>query len=364
MAAHLSPGGRRARIGVVGAGWWSTQFHIPTLLSDDRAQIVGVADIDADRRSAVSRAFGIETVFADHHALLTESEPEGVVIAVPHAWHYPVARDALAAGAHVLVEKPMTLTSRDAWALVHRARDHGRHLTVGYPWNYTSHARAVRELIAGGRVGDIQLVTGLFASMVVELFRGNPEVYRPSFKFPVTGPRPETYADPAVAGGGQGHLQVTHLAALMLWETGLRPTRVFSMMQSFDVSVDLVDAICVQFAGGAIGTLASTGNTSPGQRQHHEIRIFGTRGSIAHDPMAGTLSFHPAQGTPRTFPPLPPDEIYPVAATTRNLVDLVLGGAGSCASGVTGAKTVDLLDAAYRSARYGLPVDVADSCVA
>jgi predicted dehydrogenase len=308
----------------------------------------------------VSRVFGIQAVFADHREMLKQVEPEGVVIAVPHVFHYALARDALNAGAHVMVEKPMTLTSREAWELVRLSRERGRHLTVGYPWNYTSHARTVRTLIQTGQIGTIQLVTGLFASVAIEFYRGNPAAYRQSFKFHVTGPRPETYADPAISGGGQGHLQVTHLAGLILWETDLRPEKVFAMMAKFDVPVDLVDAICVRFAGGAVGSLDSTGNIAPEQRKHVEIRIFGTLATIVQDPMVGTLSVHRVDGLEQIYPQLPAEAIYPAEATARNLADLVLGENETCAPAVTGARTVDLLDAAYRSATSGAPADVPD----
>jgi predicted dehydrogenase len=348
----------RVRVGVVGAGWWSTQHHIPGLLAYPGAELVGIADRDPAKLEAARRAYGITQLFIDHHELLEKARPQGVVIAVPHAFHYPIARDVLTAGVSVMLEKPMTLRADEAWELVRIAQERGVQLTVGYPWNYTSHARAARDAIRTGEIGDIQLVCGLFASMVLEYLRGNPEAYRDVFKFPVTGPNKDTYSDPAVAGGGQGHLQVTHLAGLMFWVTGLRAAEAFAYMANHGLEVDLVDAISVRFAGGAVGVIGSTGAIAPGQRQDHELRIYGTRGSVILDPIHGTLSIHPSVGEPRTFPDLAEDELYPAEATARNLVDVLAGGGETCAPGELGARVVEMLDAAYRSAKAGQPVEV------
>src|SRR5207237_1592426 len=137
---------------------------------------------------------------------------------------------------------------------------------VGYPWHCTPTARRARELIASGDLRPIQFVASLFASMVVEFYRGNPEAYRPVFEYPVTGPTRRTYSDARLAGGGQGHLQVTHSAGLLFFVTGLRAARVAALMERFDVPVDLVDAVSVRFEGqpGAVGVLGSTGNLGLG----------------------------------------------------------------------------------------------------
>jgi predicted dehydrogenase len=350
----------KARMAIIGAGWWATQFHIPGLLSYDRAEIVGVADKDPAKLQAVKGNFGIGALYSDYHEMLQQAQPQGVVLVVPHAVHYPIARDVLNAGVNLMMEKPMTLKADEAWELVDLARRKDLRLTVGYPWNYTSHANAAREAVRSGRIGEIQLVTGLFASMVIEYLRGNPEAYRRVFKFPVTGPGEQTYSNPEVAGGGQGHLQVTHLAGLMFWITGLRAAEVFAFMEKYDLQVDLVDAIAVRFDNRAVGTLASSGNIAPDQQlaggETNEIRVYGTKGSIVINPIPGQLKIYSAHGDVQEFPQLSPEDSYPARATARNLADLILGGNETCGPGEIGAITVDLLDAAYQSAQSGKKV--------
>ena len=67
--------------------------------------------------------------------------------------------------------------------------------------------------------------------MVLEYYRANPQAYADVFKWEITGPQPTTYSDPSVAGGGQGHLQVTHSAVLLLWLTNLKPRDVTALAE-------------------------------------------------------------------------------------------------------------------------------------
>jgi len=344
-----------AKVAVVGAGWWATQHHIPGLLAYPAAELVAVVDPDPAKLEAVRRHFGVDATFPDLAQAVATTGAQGAVLAVPHALHYPLAKAALELGLHVMVEKPMTLRAREAWELVALAAARHLHLTVGYPWNYTPHASLARDLILSGRIGAVQLVDGIFASMVIEYLRGNPEAYRTIFQFPVTGPGSRTYSDPALAGGGQGHLQITHLAGLLLWVTGLEPASVFARMSNLDCQVDVIDAVSVGFKNGAIGTIASTGNIAPRHGEDHEIRIYGDQGSVTLQPILGRMRVQYADGGEEEVPDLLPDDRYPAAATARNLVDLMLGGVGTCGPGELGARVVSLLDAAYSSQRSGQP---------
>ncbi len=343
----------RPRIAVIGAGWWATQHHIPSLLGYPDAELVGVADTDPAKLAAVREHFGLRALFPDHQTMLREVQPDGAVVALPHALHASVSRDVLEAGVHLMVEKPMTLRVADALDLVALAQRRRLHLMVGYPWNHTRHADIAREVILSGSIGEPELVTAVFASMVIEYLRGNPEAYRAVFQFPVTGPGATTYSDPALAGGGQGHLQLTHTSGLLLWITGLQPREVFARMANLDARVDVIDALSVRFSNGALGTLASTGNIAPGQGEDHEIRVYGSGGALVMQPLLGRLHVRSRDGTARAIADLEPAERYPAEVTARALADIIAGRAVSRAPGELGAAVVALLEAAYESAASG-----------
>lgn len=350
---------RSARVAVVGTGWWATYTHIPGLLAMPDAELVALCDPHTGRRVAAAERFGIAKQYASVEELLAHERLDGVVIAVNHTAHTATAAACLDAGLPILIEKPMVLHAADARDLLARAQRHGVEIVVGYPWHFTATARAARDLVTSGALGAVQLVSSLYASMVIEFYRGNPEAYRPVFHYPVTGPTQQTYADERLSGGGQGHLQVTHSAGLLCFVTGLRAARVTAFMERWDVPVDLVDAICVRFDGGAAGTLASTGNIGVGDPGRHDLCVYGERGAVLLDMIAGTLTVRRHDGSVDTVGPLPEEERYPRFATARNFVDVLLGKAPNGSPGSVGLRCVELLDAAYRSAaRGGEPIDV------
>lgn len=347
----------RARIGVIGTGWWATQHHIPSLLGYPAAELVGICDVKPDKLRRAGDYYGIAGRYVDHRELLAAGL-DGVVVAVQHAYHYQVARDALDAGVSVLVEKPMTLRSDEAWDLVDRAAARGLHLMVGYTFHFTRHAKAVHEIIASGRLGQVQFVSGLFATMVESYLRGRPQDYVDHFRFPVTGPEPSTYSDPAVAGGGQGVLQVTHPMGMVFWVTGMRAVEVSGFIENFDLQVDLADAFSYRFNNGAVGVMGSTGGLRPHQGPIQANSYFGSAGIIEQDLTGGRLRVSYHDGSAEDFADLAEDELYPQHAPARALVDLICSGGENRAPGTVGARVVEFLEAGYRASREGASVPI------
>jgi predicted dehydrogenase len=341
------------RVAVIGTGWWATRAHLPALLANPDAEAVALVDPDEANLARAAEAFGVERTFSDTETMLAETAIDAAVIAVPHAFHAPVATACLERRAHVLLEKPMTIDPAEAWALVELARRVDRELILGYPWHYNTQVLEVRAAIADGRIGRIEAVTCLFASVVREFYRGQPEPYREVMGYPVNAPRARTFTDTDVSGGGQGQWQVTHAAALLQWLVGLEPTEVAAFTENQDVSMDLVDALSIRFANGAIGTLASTGGAVIKQPEVLEYRIFGTEGHIFFDVYEGTASIRTADGSVEALAILPEELRYPEAAPADNLVAIAAHGATNGSPAELGARTVALVDAMYRSATDG-----------
>jgi predicted dehydrogenase len=345
----------RARVGIIGAGWWATYAHLPSLTSYPRADVVALADPSPERLAQAAEHFGVASQFVDYRAMLDRGGLDGVIVATPHVTHYAIASDVLKQGIALMLEKPMVLRAQQARELVGLAEKHNVPLVIGYPYHFTEQHARLRARIAEGALGTLQLTHCLFASMALEFYRANPQAYADVFKWQVTGPQPTTYSQPEVAGGGQGHLQVTHSAALLLWLTGLKPAELAAFAEKFDLKVDLCDAISVRFDGGAVGTIASTGGIAAGQTEHQqlELRVYGSGGYALLDAMAGACSIYYNDGSVERLPDVPADRRYPQEATSRHLVDLILDGdhtTENMSPGEIGARTVELLEAAYRSA--------------
>jgi predicted dehydrogenase len=349
------------RVGVIGTGWWATRAHLPALAADPDAVVVAAASPSEGNRRRAAERFSIPRTYPSAEQMLDAEELDAAVVCTPHDTHAPLARLCLERGLHVLLEKPMTIDPADAWELVELARSAGREIVLSYPWHYNPQALALREALAGGAIGRPEFVSVLFASIVRELYAGHPEPYRDVLGYPLNAPGAGTYSDPLAAGGGQGQTQVTHAAALLLWITGLRPARVSALTAGFELAVDLADAVAIEFDGGAIGSLASTGSVLPGQDEILEYRVFGADGHVRWDVNDGQASIHGRDGSIRRLPVPPPEERYPEGAPARDLVRVAAGGEPSGSPAALGALTVGFVDAMYRSARTGRPQEVPTS---
>ena len=349
-----------ARIGVVGAGWWSTRAHLPAVVANPDAELVAIAEEDDSKRDRAASVFGPGACYRNHREMLEGEKLDGVVIAVPHTAHFGVAMDALRAGCHLMLEKPMVVESQHAGQLLREASGRDLEIVVGYPYHYNQQVLAVRDWIASGEIGELLYVHSLFASIVWELFRGDVDLVADAVGFTITPTGTDTYGDPALSGGGQAIVQITHSAALLLFMTGLVPADVFAYMENRDLRVDLVDALAVRFEGGCLGTIGSTGSTVRTQEELLEYRIYGTGGHILLDLAAsevglyradGSIERHPAgpvDSGPRTY-----DSAYPEDAPVNNLVDVIAGRDINRSPPDLGAAVVRLLEAAYTSARTG-----------
>ena len=118
----------KARIGVVGIGWWAAFNHIPTVQAGADADIVAICDLDPERLQIAGDKFGITGRYTDVAAMLAAERLDGVMISTPHIHHTAPAIAALEAGCHVLVEKPMAVTVAEADAMIGFAARAGRTL--------------------------------------------------------------------------------------------------------------------------------------------------------------------------------------------------------------------------------------------
>jgi predicted dehydrogenase len=342
------------RLAVVGAGWWSTSYHLPALADTDRARLAAVVDPDPVRRSEAAARYGVPA-FHDVAELAAARLADGVVIAVPHEAHHPVAAAALDAGLHTFLEKPMTLTAADAWDLVERATRVQRHLMLGYTHQVTRLAARLRTAITGGELGEIVHIAGLSATMLEPLLRGEVAVFLDEAAATDVPPGSATYSRPG--SGGQTLSQLTHGTGLVCHVTDLEPAEVSAAMNRRDLPVDVAAALSVRFVGGAVASLSSTGTVRPGQPEQQEYRFYGTAGYALADLLGGTLEIGRADASIERLE-LAPEEICPPLEPARRFGDLLSGRATNPAPGESAARAVEILEAAHRSDAEGRTVAV------
>jgi predicted dehydrogenase len=143
----------RPRVGVVGCGYWGP-YLVRNLHDMPDVELVGVADRLPERLEYALRSYPTVRAFADHAELL-RADVDAVVLATPIHTHFALAREALLAGKHVLVEKPLATTVAEAAELVRLAREVGRTLMVGHTFLYNPAVRELRRLVESGELGRI-----------------------------------------------------------------------------------------------------------------------------------------------------------------------------------------------------------------
>ncbi len=144
------------RVGLIGCGYWGAKlarnFHaLP------EARLVAVADLDPDRRAHAARHYPDAGVVADHHRLL-DPGVDAVVIATPPSTHAQLAIEALSAGKHVLVEKPLATSTADADAIIAAAERAGRCLMVGHTFVYNPAVELLCDLVRSGELGRLYYI--------------------------------------------------------------------------------------------------------------------------------------------------------------------------------------------------------------
>src|SRR5579883_3417824 len=160
-------GSSMIRIGIAGCGL-AARTHLDRLLAIDGVRVVGCADPDLDAaRTLVARVpahdGGTAAAFADHRELLRQTTPDALAIFTPHLAHYRPAMDALQAGCHVFIEKPLSTNVQEAVDIVGLAKGRSRKVGVGHQYRLRPTLVEARRRLTSGQIGRPHLITATLA---------------------------------------------------------------------------------------------------------------------------------------------------------------------------------------------------------
>ncbi len=346
----------KLRLGVIGAGSWAVASHLPHLARRaDDVEFVAVNRLGGETLERIRERYGFAIASEDYRDVVNAGI-DICVVSSPTGLHHEHAKAALEAGAHVLVEKPLTIDPAQAWDLVETARRVGRHALVAFGWNYKPMTRAARRLMEDGRgIGEIEQLTIRMASVTRDLL-SNRGAYPKAA--PEAVPDKATWTDARLSGGGYGQAQLSHALGMALWLTELRGKEAFAFMSApLSAPVELHDAIALRYDNGAIGTL-SGGASHAGANDNKdqlEMRAIGSAGQVQIDFEREAVWRYRGPDDDVRLELGPDDGAYDCVGPIEALVDLALGRpVDNCSPIDLGARTVEILAAAYRSAQSGV----------
>jgi len=141
-------------VGVIGCGYWGPNL-LRNFAENESAELRWMCDLDPTRLEVMGRRYPSAETTRECEQLFNDPRLDAVVVSTPVGTHYDYARRALEAGKHVLVEKPLTASEREAEELIALAAAHGLTLMVDHTFIYTGAVRKIKEIVEGGGLGDL-----------------------------------------------------------------------------------------------------------------------------------------------------------------------------------------------------------------
>jgi predicted dehydrogenase len=338
-------------IGLAGAGYWGSKLA-RNIFEARGSHLAAIADGDTGRREATLHRYPSARGVRDLDELLADGDIEAVVLATPASLHAEHARAALESGKHVLVEKPLALTTADCDALIATAEDAGRILMVGHTFLYSEPVRMLRRYVAEGTLGELLYVYGQ---------RVNLGVIREDLN--------------ALWNFGP------HDVSILLYLLDELPTRI-SLQQYHLLNRSLEDVafLVLEFPSGVIGHVHESW-LDP--RKVRQFTVVGTRKMVVYDDtdVEGPLRVFDKGVSPEPLPPeaesvraMHPEEGFgefklavrsgdllvprvtarePLRVEVEHFVDCVSSSTVPLTDGAHGRAVVAVLEAAERSASEG-----------
>jgi predicted dehydrogenase len=296
------------RFGVAACGSIANLAHLPVLDGLDGVQLAAVCDTDQALVEETARRWKVPGVYTRVEDMVSTGGLDAVIVASPNFLHRRHAVAAAEAGLHVLVEKPLAVTHREAWDIVATCKAAGVKLMVGCDRRFWTHNRWAKELIDADVIGRPLEARG--------------SLHEHWGQYPVKLARTDFRQDRARAGGGALPDLGAHTIDLVTWLLGSPARRVVGVVdrvatdETFSACDDLA-VVLVEHESGAVSTL-SCNRFSPVVSQATDI--YGTAGTI-HTATDATNPFQSVPMAVYTDRPYQLDQLPAVLADHRWPID-------------------------------------------
>jgi predicted dehydrogenase len=346
----------KLRIGVIGLG--IGRSHIRGYQSHPTAEVVAIADLDETRLKVSGDEYKIPHRYRDAQEMLAKEKLDIVSIATPNKFHKPLTLAALAAGCHVLGEKPMAMNAAEGREMLAAAKRAGKRLMINFSYRFMPSSWALKTQVDAGALGDIY-----FARTIWLRRRGLPGLGG-------------WFGQKDLAGGGPIIDLGVHRLDLALWLMGY-PKPGWVLASTYDaigvrvakqkgVKFDVEDfgVALIKFQNGATLELEASWASHIAEQELMETRLLGTIGGAVQHNVGEGYKFESELFVERDGMHYDMKLHYPPGREVPNqfhhFVDCILHDKPHIATGEEGLIVMELLDAIYESAASGRPVQIKD----
>ena len=333
--------------GIIGCGRVAPR-HAQSILEIPNAELIAVADEIVSRAENFQNEFKAEP-YADYHDLLKRDDIDVVNVCVPSGLHKQVVFDIVTAGKHVIVEKPIALSTSDANQMIQAAEDAGVKLCVILQNRYNAPMREIYDVIQSGKIGKILL--------------GNATVrwYRPQSYY-----EDGWHGTWAMDGGALMNQSIHHIDALQWLIGDVESVFAYTATQAHQMEAEDTGVVVLRFKNGALGSIEGSTITYP-QNIEGSVAVFGEKGSLK---VGGTALNRKVlwriDGELENEREIimanlvDPPSVYGSShrLVIEDMIDAIHEDRLPKTHGNEGKRSLALVQAIYESARTGLPVEV------
>jgi len=317
----------RIKLGIIGCGGIS-HYHASYLQNIPRVDVVAISDTNESNMTKLQNGFprllSRCRTFTDCKDMLSTVKLGAVEILTPHALHFEQAMQCLDRNLHLLIEKPMVCTVKQAEELTAKAEEKRKVVLVSYQRHYQPQFRHIKSLIESGEIGDVQFISAMQCQDWLNYTKGT---WR---------------QDPMMGGGGQLIDSASHLFDIILWATDLQPSEVSAFTDNLGTPVDIDSSVSIRFSNNAQASIGVIGN-SPSWEEN--ITIWGSKGVIFY--RNGKLEYQLFGGNARIEPIKLPEASNP----DRNFINTILEREENQTPPICGLKVIKLTEAIWESAK-------------
>ena len=341
----------RLRIGLLGCGDIAAQ-NAEAICAAPNTELVACHDPHRQLADDLARAYGCE-VAPTSRALLERNDVDAVLLAVPHHLHGPLGIEAVAAGKHVIVEKPLANNLAAAVELARAADRAGVLLSVCFPQRFEPDVVIARRLIADGALGEP-------AGVLLNFFLDKPPSY---WVGGYSGRAHSSWrSSREQAGGGLLIMNLSHYIDLVRYLTGVEADLLTAQAHAMEHTAEVEDAVSVsvRYANGALGSFFGTAALR-GSDASRELRLWGDDGQITIEPKSLVYTLRAVDGLVtgrwQSFGPVP--EVNSRAVYFSRLATALDRGDTPDVTAEDGLVVQAFIEAAYRSSDSGLGISPA-----